>query len=272
MLRPVPPKRAAAFLGVWLLLAQTMCVSSSGTPGGDGGGGEGGDGGGGGTAILPPNGTGIELVDRLGAAAAQCGDQSPFTVPASWQLVGVGEQGCSGWVPPGWTPEGSGTSLVTALRDASGDEGFLGLAGVAAPGVDCTPPAVTDAVLSGFAQAGYETPTVSWHEERVGHFGGSTWPTGQTVFTTAAGSTPVVGFLWLLASEGVVACNVVGLGFWEPQTAIETETCTLTQILNSVRCGANACSDSGCNDLCQSDGKPGGLCNPQGGCDCFEVE
>lgn len=274
MLPPTSPSGVRVGLfGVCLLLAQAMCTSSPGDAGNHGGsGGDGGGGAGGGTAILPPDGTGDALVDRLGEAASQCGPQTPFTVPAGWKIVGVGEQGCSGWVPPSWLVDGSGTSLVTAMRDPSGEEGFLGLAGITEAGLDCTPPAVADAVLAGFADSGFATPTVLWHAEKVEEFGGSSWPTGQTVFTTAAGSTQLIGFLWLLASQGVAACDVVGLGFWEPTAAIEAETCALTQILNSVRCGANACSDSGCNDLCQADGKPGGMCNPQGGCDCFEAE
>lgn len=235
---------------------------------GDAGEGDAGDAGG--SAIVVPGGTGVPLVDRLGATASTCGPQTPFTVPSSWSVLGVGEQGCSGWVPPGWLVSGSGTSLATALRDASGDEGFVGLAGVVDATVACTPPAVTEAVLAGFAENGYAPPVVLWQHEQLEEFGGSTWPTGMTVFSSAAGSTSIVGFLWLLPTQTVVACDVVGLGFWEPESAIETDTCMLTQILNSVRCGGGACADSSCNDTCQADGKPGGMCNTMGGCDCFE--
>lgn len=186
-------------------------------------------------AILPPSGTGNALVDRLGSAAAKCGKQSSFTVPGGWQLVAIGDKGCIVHVPPAWRVIGAGSPSVSMFRDDTGTEGFVGLGG-AAQTATCTPPAIRDGVLDGFASNGYASPEVLWHAEANESFGGTAWPTGHTVFSMRRGASPLIGYLWLLTTRTVAACDVVGLGFWEPQDAIETDTCTLTQVLQSIRC------------------------------------
>jgi hypothetical protein len=267
-----------------LLVATSVVLSCSGSsngpgvsggdggaPGADGGTAPSGDGGGTpGTTLAPPTKTGNAIVDRLGAAAASCGKQSMFTVPGGWEIVAVGDKGCTVWVPPGWVIEGAYTGLATAMRDASGTEGFLGIAGISERSA-CDPATVRDGVLNGFAEKGFATPKVLWHHEQTDSFGGTAWPTGHTVFSTSAGETAVVGYLWLLTTATVIACDVVGLGFWEPVAVIERDTCTLTQVINSVKCpsGGSSCDDADCNAQCQRDGSAGGACSPEGNCSCY---
>lgn len=275
--------RRTTWIGVSLATAALIALScsssatGSGASGGDGGGGgEGGiDGGSEGGATLggsinPPQTTGNALVDRLGAAAAACGRQSMFTVPGGWQMVPIGDKGCVVWAPPGWVVEGAWTGTVTAMKDASGKEGFLGLAG-AAQVSSCEPVSIRGGVLEGYAARGYASPTVLWHHEQADEFGGTAWPTGHTVFSTSIGGTPLVGYLWLLTTQTVIACDVVGLGFWEPAASIEADTCTLTQIINSVKCpsGGGSCDDADCDRQCKNDGKTGGSCSPEGNCSCY---
>ncbi len=185
--------------------------------------------------MLPPTSTGNALVDRLGAAASKCGPQSSLTVPGGWQLVAIGDKGCMVHAPPGWKVIGFGTPTVSVFRDDAAREGFFGLAG-AAQTATCTPPAVRDGVLQGFVANNYDSVDVLWHAEANEAFGGSTWPIGHTVFSMKRAGAPLLGYLWLLTTQTVVACDVVGLGFWLPQDAIETDTCTLTQTFNSIRC------------------------------------
>lgn len=222
-----------------------------------------------GGTLAPPTSTGNTTVDHLGAAAAACGQQSMFTVPGGWEMLAVGDAGCTVWVPPGWTLQGAHTGIATAMKDATGVEGFVGIAG-ASQEVACEPVPVRDSVLQGFADKGYASPKVLWHHEQRDEFGGSVWPTGHAVFSTSVSGTSIVGYLWVLATTTVIACDVVGLGFWEPEGAIETDTCALTQIINSVKCpSGGGCSDADCNTQCKADGKTGGSCGPEGGCSCY---
>ena len=185
--------------------------------------------------MQPPTSTGIPLVDRLGAAAAKCGPQSSLTVPGGWQLVAIGDKGCMVHMPPGWKSTGQGGPTVSMFRDDTGKEGFVGLAG-GAQTAQCTPPAIRDGVLEGFVSNGYSATEVLWHTEANEPFGGTSWPIGHTVFSMSREGTPLLGYLWLLTTQTVALCDVVGLGFWMPQASIEADTCTLTQIFNSIRC------------------------------------
>lgn len=264
-------------LSACLIVAACSSTSSGGAPDGGNAGGDGGDGGtangdsgGAGVAtgtMAPPAATGTPLVDRLGAAAAACGHQTGFTVPGGWQIVAIGDLGCTVWVPPTWTVQGSHTFKMTAFADATGVEGFLGLAGATRELTACVPSEVTSGILGGFADNGYATPQILWHYEGDEAFGGSNWSTGHAVFATTMQSAPLIGYLWVLATPTVVACDVVSLGFWEPQARIETDTCTLTQILGSVNCPrGGGCDDASCNQSCVADGRSGGRCDPT--CQC----
>jgi len=247
-------------------------AGANGANGADGGnGGGGGSAGGDGVAtgaMAPPSATGTPLVDRLGAAAAACGRQSGFTVPGGWEIVAIGDKGCTVWVPPGWVVEGSHTYKVTALADSSGVEGFVGLAGATRELATCAPAEVTSGILGGFAENGYASPEVLWHYEGIEAFGGSDWSTGHAVFTANRGSAPLIGYLWVLALPTIVACDVVSLGFWEPQSRIEADTCKLTQILSSVKCpSGGGCDDASCSQSCRAEGRSGGTCDPT--CQCY---
>ncbi len=219
--------------------------------------------------IMPTDGTGYSVVDRLGAASSACGKQSMFTVPGGWNILAVGNAGCTVWVPPGWTLTGAYTGIASAIRDGSGSEGFVGIAG-ATQEVTCAPEPVRDSVLQGFTAKGFSAPQVLWHYEQSQEFGGTVWPTGHTVFGSAVSGTALVGYLWVMTTQTVVACDVVSLGFWEPESAIETDTCTLTQILNSVKCPSGGGCDSGsCDADCKAGGAAGGSCDAGGNCSCY---
>jgi hypothetical protein len=226
------------------------------------------DGGGGGIAgLTPPSQTGIALVDRLGAAAAACGKLSSIAVPGGWQNVAIGDKGCMAYVPPGWIVSGSGTGLMSAFADDTGVEGFVGLAGTTQD--TCTPAAVRDQVYAGYTSKGYDAFGLAWHWEGQQEFGGTAWNVGHSVFTTSREGTPIVGYLWILALPTVAQiCDVVGLGFWEPQARVDTDTCTTLQALESIRCpSGGGCDPLDCDLSCKNEGKAGGECSS--GCSCY---
>ncbi len=81
-------------------------------------------------------------------------------------------------------------------------------------------------------------------------------------------TSALAGYLWVLTTPSVIACNVVGLGFWEPEARIEQDTCVLTQILNSVKCpSGGGCDPSECDASCKQSGRSGGTCSS--GCECY---
>jgi len=220
-----------------------------------------------GGAVTPPTTTGNAVVDRLGRAAAACGRQSSFTVPGGWQNVAVGDKGCMVWAPPGWLVTGAGSSTTSVFSDDTGVEGFVGIAGATRDVKECTPAELRTGILGGFAQNGYASPQVLWHVEGNEDFGGTSWANGHAVFGTSRGGTSLVGYLWVLATPTVIACDVVGLGFWEPVDRIEADTCTVSQILNSVTCPrGGGCDPVECDQSCKAEGRTGGSCNS--GCEC----
>lgn len=220
-----------------------------------------------GNVIAPPSSTGNALVDRFGAAAARCGHQSVSTVPGGWDIVSVGGLGCTVWVPPGWTVTGDGTGLVSALGDAGGRRGFVGVAGPTTELAACAPAEARDAILAGFTRAGFSSTQVLWHWEGQEAFGGSTWSTGHAVFSMDAGSDALVGYLWDMTAQTLVACDVTSLGFWMPQASLEADMCQLLQIPNSVRCpSGGGCDDVECDRGCRAEGHAGGHCSS--GCVC----
>jgi hypothetical protein len=272
MQRTEAMKASLVTYGSILLSALTLAACGSGNGGAGGSGGAGGAGGSGGTGsgtpTAPPQMTGIALVDRLGAAAAACGKQSVSTVPGGWQNVAVGDKGCMVWVPPGWIIQGSGTAIVSAFSDTTGTEGFVGVAGATQALASCKPQPARDSLLDGFTKNGYSAPQVLWHVEGTESFGGSDWTTGQAVFSMTRQSTPLLGYLWVLTLPTVVACDVVGLGFWEPEANIDVDTCKTLQILSSVTCpSGGGCDPVECNQSCINAGHQGGTC--ESGCVCI---
>ncbi len=157
-------------------------------------------------------------------------------------MVAVGDRGCTVWVPGGWIVQGSFSAMPTAFSDTTGVEGFIGVAGATQELSSCSPAVARAGLLDGFGRGGYTSPQVLWHWEGTELFAGSAWATGHAVFSMTKQPTPLVGYVWVMTVPTVIACDVVALGFWEPQASIETDTCTTLQILNSVKCpGGGEC-------------------------------
>jgi hypothetical protein len=214
--------------------------------------------------------SGNATVDRLAVAAALCGPQTFRTVPVGWQMVMVGEGGCTMEAPPLWTPIGAGTPTTFVVEDKNTRvTGSSVMAGVDLTNtVTCTPHGVvtwmfaknTDCV--GFKE-------LDWKEKTV-NVAGLLLPTGDLVYSCTQGGVPIVGYMMVQIEGTSPWCNMLVEAFWMPETQIEKSTCTLTQTLNSIQCpkGGSGCDDSTCRADCVSAGNASGACTSDDSCMC----
>lgn len=251
--------------------------ASAGAGGGGGSGAGGGNVGGssGSGQVSPvPTQTGNAVVDKLGAAASQCGYQSPSTVPQSWDLASWG-QGCSIWGPDGWAVSGAGTQLII-VADPANPYGAVVGGGVPDAGTgpsECTPRGAADYFLGLYTELGCTNPTIVWYDEGALVIGTDSYPVGHSVFTCSYQGEQIVGYQFTMGLAGAL-CEVVISAFWEPASQIDQMTCTLSQILNSVTCptgGSESCVDVDCDTACKNVGQSGGRCPTSGGdgCECW---
>jgi hypothetical protein len=213
--------------------------------------------------------SGNPTVDRLAVAALSCGPQSIRTVPVGWQMVVVGEQGCTMEAPPTWTPIGAGTPTTFVVEDQTRVTGSSVMAGVDLTNtVTCNPHGVvtwmfaknTDCV--GFKE-------LDWKEKTV-NVAGLLIPEGDLVYSCTQGGVPIVGWMAVQIHGTSPWCNMLAEAFWMPETQIEARTCTLTQTLNSLSCpqGGTGCDDSACRRDCIAEGNASGACTSDDSCTC----
>ena len=219
--------------------------------------------------VLPPS-TGKPLADRLIDTARTYGYQSPNTVPAGWEMVLVGERGCAISVPPGWRAQGAGTAVTSVEEDAEGYTGVLVMAGVPQTSIACTPGGATDYLLAGIEQSGCGSIDRLYYQEETENIAGIPIPKADLIMSCVEEGELAVGYAWVTIQGTTPLCNILVLGFWMPEPLIEAKTCTLSQILQSVRCpqGGRYCVDADCNADCVELGKGGGHCNADDDCVC----
>jgi hypothetical protein len=137
----------------------------------------------------------------------------------------------------------------------------------------CTPRGVADYFLPLYTELGCADPTIVYYAESSLVVVTDSYPVGHSVFTCNYQGTPIVGYQFTMGLPGAL-CEVVISAFWEPVSAVESMTCTLSQILNSVSCpngGSESCVDSDCDAACRNVGQSGGRCPTSGGdgCECW---
>lgn len=210
-------------------------------------------------------------MDRLGAAASLCGYQSPSTVPVGWDTASFG-QGCSIWGPSSWGFEGAGTQMIFVSDPTHG--AVVGGGVPDAPGpASCTPRGVAEYFLGLYQALGCSAPKLEYYADGTLLLVDDPIPVGHSVFTCDYQGTPMVGYQFTMGMQDVM-CSIVLSAFWEPQSDVESMTCTLTQILNSVSCptgGSSSCEDVDCDTACRNAGQQGGRCPSSGGegCECW---
>lgn len=220
-----------------------------------------------------PTTTGNTTADKLIQTALSCGYQSRYTVPAGWEMVLVGEQGCVVWSPPGWQALGAGTNITSIQEDTAGNTGYLSMMGVPQAGVyvECTPQGVTNFMKQFIEGTGCNNVQTLYYQEGTVNIAGVIIPKADFIFSCTSGQVRKVGYFWNTIQGTVPLCNLLILGFWMPETQITAQTCTLTQIFNSALCpgpGGTSCSDSECNSDCKARGNTGGQCDSNDNCQC----
>lgn len=274
-------KRLAAVIWILALLTLPGCSDDGdGQSGADGGGlvsrdggGSGADWRGGGQSGLGDNlpaTTGDSLADALIKAALSCGYQSFNTVPPGWKMTLLGEQGCAAWAPASWTASGAGTNLVSI---EGGNTGFAALMGVPHPslGVSCTPRGATTFLKWVLEQSGCAGVKERYYKAGSETVAGVTVQKADVVLSCSSGAVQKVGYFWSSVQSTSPLCNLLILGFWVPGGQIQSQTCTATQVLQSMRCpqpGGKMCVDAECAADCQKAGASGGQCSQNDTCVC----
>jgi hypothetical protein len=213
--------------------------------------------------------SGNAIVDRIAVAVASCGSQSHFTVPVGWQMVMVGEKGCTFYAPPNWLSIGAGTPTTFVVEDSTRVTGSSVLAGVDTTGTaTCTPHGIANWLFANNQDCvGYQE--LYW-KDSVDDVAGVQIPRGDLVYSCTQGGVPIAGYLMAQIHGTFPFCNMVVMAFWMPQTQIESRTCTLTQTLNSIQCphAGGGCDDASCAQDCIANGSQTGFCSADGSCVC----
>ncbi len=266
---PTPPRR------VLLLLCVSGVAACQGDAGGDDPFGPGGlpaDAAAGGAARpeagAPPaddDHTGLPRVDRLIDAAAACGEQSPRTTPAGWQLVLTGSSGCTLHAPPDFTPVGAGTQTTAVQLGDAAALGVMVLAGVPEAGrvAACTPDGLADFALD-VVRARCPAAEPLYFEAYTEVVAGVPLPVGDLFWTCAADGHTTIGYFNVSVHGTTPLCELLIIGAWMPEAEVESTVCTLTQIMASLQCptpGGEVCIDAECAADCRARGFAGGACH-----------
>jgi hypothetical protein len=217
--------------------------------------------------------TGIAVVDRLGAAAQACGEQSDRTVPAGW-VQAFDASGCSIEAPSGFQVSGNGTGFVSFVQ---GEYSAVVGSGVPSLGVpqpaDCSPAGVAEYYRAAFESWGCQGAKIVWKQAGAIVVVTDSYPVQQSVFVCDANTAghPSMGYMFTMGTLSAAGCSMVIRAYGMPETAIEQATCTLSQIINSVKCptgGSGSCDDAQCRTDCIDQGNAGGACTADGSCYC----
>ncbi len=219
--------------------------------------------------------TGIEIVDRLYAASTKCGVQNQRTVPVGWNQA-FNASGCSIYGPASFQIQGNQTGMVVFSQ---GESSALVGSGVPDPmlGIpqptSCTPAGVADYFLAAFESWGCRGARMVWGKDDAIVVVTDSYTVRHSVFTcdSNAEGHPSTGYMFTMATPSFAGCSMVVQAYGLPQTAIETSTCTLSQILASVQCptsGGSSCDDTQCQQDCAANGSSSGACGSDDGCHC----
>jgi len=139
------------------------------------------------------------------------------------------------------------------------------------PGTTWTLESATNAAVESIGQNMGSTATVHYYKQAE-LFGVKV---ADVVFSFTASSQPIAAFMRVYLTEPNYILGTTSgtfIGFYMPQSQIQTYICQLMQIDASVTCpsggGSSSCTDSDCNSSCQTDGYSGGQCSGDD-CACY---
>ncbi len=211
--------------------------------------------------------SGKEIAAEFGAALAQCGAQSHNTTPDSWGEVAIlgGTDVCAVWTPPGWNALRMGEGFNLLYEDETGYTTITIAGGTTWEVQSCTFESVNAWWLQKVHDGGCQYPAIEWIQEFTLDVAGVQIPTSLLTFTCDKNGFTETGlFQTQLHSQGF-PCQFRVDGYMVRRNEINSKMCTLSQILNSLKClegQANfKCTKPQCSLEKKARGFSGGFCN-----------
>jgi hypothetical protein len=196
------------------------------------------------------------------AALAACGPISSAP-PASWEMVLIGDTGCTVHRPPAWTFEVEGAS-VWLYASAEEEAGVMLLGGVL-EGTAWTATTILDGIV--------DTLREQYPDITIIDAGEGPDPYGLGIVVRIAslkfhdGDVPMVGMLRVIhspCSDLLGTCPLTAAGTWAPLATLPDFACTLAQIDATVTCpkpGGENCDEGACDGDCKGEGSAYGYCS-----------
>ena len=196
------------------------------------------------------------------AALAACGTITS-TVPPGWEMVLLGDTGCTVHRPPTWPFEVEGASAWIYASEEE-EAGVMLLNGYL-EGTDWTAEAILDGVI--------ELLRETYPDITVIDAGEGPDPYGLAIVIRIAslkfhdGEVPMVGMLRVIhhgCSPILGNCPLTAAGTWSPLAQLPDFACTLSQIDATVKCpqgGGGNCDESQCDADCKAQGSTYGYCS-----------
>jgi len=214
----------------------------------------------------PPSAPGFDDDDGIRAwgeaALAACGAITS-AVPAGWEMVLVGDTGCTVHRPAGWPFEVEGAS-VWIYASAEEEAGVMLLNGVL-EGTDWTATTILGAVLE-LLREQYPDITIIDAGEGPDPYGlGIVIRIASVKFHD--GEVPSVGMLRVIhsgCSAILGTCPLTVAGTWAPLVTLPDVACILSQIDATLTCpkpGGGSCEDGPCDADCKAEGDGYGYCS-----------
>jgi hypothetical protein len=219
------------------------------------------------TATEPPVGVPAydddNAIRAWGESAVAASGEITSAVPPGWEMVLMGDTGCTVHRPPDWPFEVEGASVWIYASEEE-EAGIMLLNGVL-EGADWTATAILDELLD-ILREQYPDITVIDAGEGPDPYG-----LGIVIRIASAkfhdGDVPMVGMLRVIhtpCSALLGTCPLTATGTWAPLATLPDFACTLSQIDATVACpkpgGAN-CEEDACDADCKAQGSAYGYCS-----------
>ncbi len=211
--------------------------------------------------------SGDSLANTFGQTLMTCGAQSHNTTPDDWGEVAIdgGNTLCAVWTPPFWTNARAG--LVNVVYNQQDDANSVTLAGGTPwDALVCTPTGVGDWALQKISDSGCANATRVWSEALVFDIVGIQIPAEILVVTCERNGATQAGAYVSQVHGTSPLCTLRFDGYMTRQDQIGQAVCTLSQIVNSLKCleeGQNdfKCTKPECSQAMKAQGHLGGFCN-----------
>ncbi len=211
--------------------------------------------------------SGKPTASEFGAALAQCGAQSHNTTPDTWGEVAVlgGSDVCAVWTPPGWNALRMGEGFNLLYEDETGYTTITIAGGTTWEVQSCTFEAVNNWWLQKVHDGGCLYPTMEWTREFTLDVAGVQIPNSLFTFTCEKNGVTEAGLYQTQIHSQGFPCLFRVDGYMVRRNEINAKMCTLSQILNSLKClegQANfKCTKPQCSRDKKAQGNSGGFCN-----------